>query len=518
MNEPPKITTDPPATAVTESDHERQLREMNDALLVASVRQHELAEQAQTAEAGLRQSEARFRELVEQVKDYAIFRTDLEGRAITWNEGVARVLGFAEGEFIGMDVTQAIFTPEDIAAGVPQQEIETATRTGTAHDDRWMRSKDGRRFFALGTTTALKDEQGRVVGFSKVMRDHTRLKRTEDALRHSEEQLRRAIDAAPIPVILHAEDGEVLQISRSWTELTGYRIEDIPTFDAWLGNAYGFGAEAVRERVRELFQGATGMVQVEFEILTRVRERHVWAFSASSPGILRDGRRFVVGMAVDITERKRAEEHTLMLLREVSHRSKNLLAVVQAVARQSSRAEDPKLFVQQFSARVACLAVSQDLLVQNDWRGVDVGDLVRAQLSHNDELIGSRIEIDGPPVRVNPAAAQSLGMAVHELATNAAKYGALSNDGGTVHVSWDVSAGGGAPRYCMSWRECGGPPVATPSRRGFGHTVIGRMVRHALDAEVTIDFAPAGLDWRISAPAAVVVEGATQPGPGRGSR
>ena len=518
MDEPPKITTDPPATAVTESDHERQLREMNDALLVASVRQHELAEQAQTAEAGLRQSEARFRELVEQVKDYAIFRTDLEGRAVTWNEGVARVLGFAEGEFIGMDVTQAIFTPEDIAAGVPQQEIETATRTGTAHDDRWMRSKDGRRFFALGTTTALKDEQGRVVGFSKVMRDHTRLKRTEDALRHSEEQLRRAIDVAPIPVIVHAEDGEVLQISRSWTELTGYRIEDIPTFDAWLGNAYGFGAEAVRERVRELFQGVTGMVQVEFEILTRARERRVWTFSASSPGVLRDGRRFVVGMAVDITERKQAEEHTNMLLREVSHRSKNLLAVVQAVARQSSREKDPFTFVQQFTARVAGLAASQDLLVQNDWRGVDVGDLVRAQLSPYDELIGSRIEIDGPPVRVKPAAAQTLGMAVLELATNATKYGALSNDGGTVCVSWDVVNSGGPARYRMSWRERGGPPAARPARLGFGHMVIGRMVEHALDAAVSFEYPSAGLEWQMSAPAAAVLERASEPESGRGSQ
>jgi PAS domain S-box-containing protein len=503
---------------VTESEHERQLREMNDALLVASVHQHELTEQAQRAEASLRESEARFREVVEHVKDYAIFRTDTDGRALSWNEGVARVLGFAEDEFIGTDVVQAIFTPEDIAAGVPQQEVETATRIGTASYDRWMRRKNGERFFALGTTTALKDEQGRVVGFSKVMRDHTRLKRAEDALRQSEEQLHRAIDDAPIPVIMHAEDGEVLQISRSWTELTGYRLEDIPTFEAWLGSAYGFGADAVRERVRELFQGTAGMVQVEFEIFTLAGERRVWTFSASSPGTLHDGRRFVVGMAVDITERKRAEEHTLMLLREVSHRSKNLLAVVQAVVRQTARGGDPNTFVQQFSARVAGLAVSQDLLVQNDWRGVDVGDLVRAQLSHHDELIGSRIEIDGPPVRVKPAAAQTLGMAVLELATNATKYGALSNDGGTVCVSWDVVNSGGPARYRMSWRERGGPPAAAPARLGFGHMVIGRMVEHALDAAVSLEYPSAGLEWQMSAPAAAVLEGANQPKSGRGSR
>ncbi len=222
-----------------------------------------------------------------------------------------------------------------------------------------------------------------------------------------------------------------------------------------------------------------------------------------------DARGRIVGaskIARDITERKRADEHTKLLLREVSHRAKNLLAVVQSVARLTGGVDDPKAFAERFSARLAGLAASQELLIQSDWRGVDVGDLVRAQLSHFRDLLGSRIALDGPSIQVSPPAAQTLGMAILELATNASKYGALSNNEGTVRVSWGVTANGGFPRYHMSWRERGGPPVAKPERQGFGHTVIVQMVEHALDAEVAVDHASAGLDWQMSAPSAAVVE------------
>ena len=132
--------------------------------------------------------------------------------------------------------------------------------------------------------------------------------RASAALRESEEQFRRAIEGAPIPVIMHAEDGEVLQISRTWTELTGYTPEDIPTFDAWLNRASGPGTNQVREHVRRLFRGDTRLIDAEIEVTTRPGGHRRWSFSASAPGTLRDGRLFIVGMALDITERKRVEE------------------------------------------------------------------------------------------------------------------------------------------------------------------------------------------------------------------
>jgi two-component system CheB/CheR fusion protein len=127
------------------------------------------------------------------------------------------------------------------------------------------------------------------------------------ALRTSEEQFRRAIEEAPIPVIMHAEDGEILQISRSWTELTGYTLADVPTFDAWLNQAYGEGADAVRSHVHALFAGEVPTLNIAFAIRTRSGELRHWSFSASSPGALGDGRRFIVGMALDVTEQTQAE-------------------------------------------------------------------------------------------------------------------------------------------------------------------------------------------------------------------
>ena len=128
------------------------------------------------------------------------------------------------------------------------------------------------------------------------------------ALAEGEEQLRFAIEVSPIPVIMHAEDGEVLRISRSWTELTGYTIEDRAILQTWLTKAYGYGGDDVRTAVKRLFESERPMRAVEFDVVTRGGDHRVWSFSASSPGALRDGRRFIVGMAEDITDRKHAEQ------------------------------------------------------------------------------------------------------------------------------------------------------------------------------------------------------------------
>ncbi len=152
-------------------------------VLVTDLTAQKHRETLDAAHTAVRDSEERYRTLVKQVQDYAIFRTDTEGRATTWNEGVRRVLGFEEDEFVGVDLEPAIFTPEDVQNGVAQAELRTAAREGSASNDRWMRRKDGTRFFAFGVTTALRDETGALLGFSKVMRDQTDRKRLEDELR-----------------------------------------------------------------------------------------------------------------------------------------------------------------------------------------------------------------------------------------------------------------------------------------------------------------------------------------------
>lgn len=220
-----------------------------------------------------------------------------------------------------------------------------------------------------------------------------------------------------------------------------------------------------------------------------------------------DGPYKMIGTAQDITERKAAEEHTHLLMREINHRSKNLLAVVQAIAQQMAKNSDSETFPQRFAERLAGLASSQDLLVKNYWKGVRLGELIVSQLSHYRHLIGGRILLHGGDLRIASGAAQNLGMALHELGTNAAKYGALSGDAGEVVIAWETMAGkDGEPDFVLSWTERNGPPVVPPARRGLGSFIVTRLFKHALSGDVVQDFAPEGVRWSIRAPASTIVE------------
>lgn len=207
----------------------------------------------------------------------------------------------------------------------------------------------------------------------------------------------------------------------------------------------------------------------------------------------------------DISARKARERHTNMLLREINHRSKNLLAVVQAVARQTV-ANSPNAFLTSFNERLQALAVSQDLLVKSHWRGVDLADLVHIELSRYSELIGARIHVSGSPVIVSAAAAQNLGMALHELATNAGKFGPLGGHVGRVDIGWTTDGDARAGRLHMHWIERGGPEVLPPSKTGFGTALTTDVLRIALNGSVRLDYNHEGIEWHLEAPLANIVE------------
>ena len=212
----------------------------------------------------------------------------------------------------------------------------------------------------------------------------------------------------------------------------------------------------------------------------------------------------VVGLtcaAVDITERKEGEAHLRLLMRELTHRSKNLLAVVQAMARQTARhAGSIDSFLDQFSARLQAVATSHDLLIQESWYGVSLAELVRSQLGHYLNRSGSQVSIDGQAVILKPEVAQNLGLALHELATNAAKYGALSVPTGKVSINWQRLVQPKGEGVQIVWAESGGPSVSPPERRGFGSLVIERNLARSLEAQVDLAFAPDGVTCRIVIP------------------
>jgi two-component sensor histidine kinase len=209
----------------------------------------------------------------------------------------------------------------------------------------------------------------------------------------------------------------------------------------------------------------------------------------------------MAGTAQDITERKEREEKEHLLMREINHRAKNMLSVVASIAHQTA-ARNPDDFVERFSERIQALSANQDLLVRSEWSGVEIADLVRAQLAHFADLIGSRIAVRGPKLRLNPASAQAIGLALHELATNAGKYGALSTDQGRVDISWEMAG----DTFAMSWTERDGPPVAAPQQRGFGSTVMEAMAERSLGGEVSLDYARSGIAWRLTCPAGTALE------------
>jgi two-component sensor histidine kinase len=341
--------------------------------------------------------------------------------------------------------------------------------------------------------------------------DVTERARADEALRESQARLRHAADAAGLTYVEVDFARGRLRTAENFASVMGYASPPEEAADTTAG------IRLLLDRVVPLDRPRVEAALQEFlagmrlgKIVYRVRgddqvERFIesmWSAESGPDG--KPVRAFATNL--DVTEVKRAEEHSNLLMAEVNHRAKNLLAVVQAVAQQTAKHADPATFVARLTDRIDSLTTSQDLLVQNNWQGVEVSRLVEGQLAHFKDLIGQRVLLMGPPARLTPAAAQGVGMALHELATNASKYGSLSNRVGRVHISWQVSDVP-TPTFTMRWLEEGGPKVAPPSRRGFGQMVIGRMAELAVDGAVEVEYRESGLSWKLSAPVAGSIEG-----------
>ncbi|HMF26114.1 MAG TPA: HWE histidine kinase domain-containing protein [Pseudolabrys sp.] len=217
----------------------------------------------------------------------------------------------------------------------------------------------------------------------------------------------------------------------------------------------------------------------------------------------------VIGLtcaAVDVTERKEGEAHLRLLLRELTHRSKNLLAVIQAMARQTARhVGSIEGFLSQFGARLQALAASHDLLVRESWYGASLAELVHSQLGAYLGGSAGQVSIEGPAIALKPEAAQNLGLALHELAINAAKFGALSVPNGRVAVTWSRRGSAAGNSVALDWREKSGPKVKARRKKGFGSMVIERNLARALDADVKLEFDPSGLHCQIVIPASQIL-------------
>jgi two-component sensor histidine kinase/integral membrane sensor domain MASE1 len=213
-----------------------------------------------------------------------------------------------------------------------------------------------------------------------------------------------------------------------------------------------------------------------------------------------------LALSANAATRQRHQEYAELVMLELSHRSKNLLAVVQGMAQQVARhSSNFEEFNAAFCTRLRALADTHDLLVQRDWRGAGLAEVMRTQLAPFQSAQATRLTFDGPPLTLTPKAAEQIGLALHELATNASKHGALSVAGGSVVVRWQMEGGGVDAAYLrIEWQESGGPAVGAPTRKGFGHMVITRLVPSALAGNASLDFSGDGLYWTLRVPSAAL--------------
>ena len=329
-----------------------------------SIVAHDVTEQRRAA-ADLAASEERFRLLVEGVADHALVMLGAKGEVASWNAGAERVEGWSTQEAMGQPYAM-FFTPEDREAGLPAAILAQARREGVFRGEGWRLRRDGARFRAAVTLTALHDEAGRLRGFAKVARD--------------------------------------------------------------------------------------------------------------------------------VTERRRAEEMRALLAREVDHRAKNVLAVALSLLRLTPR-DDAARFAASVEGRIAAMARAHSLLATGGWKGAELHALAEGELAAH----AGQVSLAGPCLSLAPDAVQPVAMLLHELATNAAKYGALGRAGGHVALHWAREAEGGLR---LDWRESGGPAVAAPGgRRGFGSRLMATLVGQQLGGEIVFDWRPDGLQCRITLPA-----------------
>lgn len=440
--------------------------------------------------------------------------------------------GFLEGTASPTATWVDRYIPEEDRVPVDEA-IQAAVRERRMFDlEHRVRRADGSLGWTHSRAVPLFDEQGRIVEWVGTATDITTRKRQETALRDAHETFRLLLEGSPFGLYVVDEDLRIAHATRRTEEGVFRNVRPIvgrPLSEV-MGVLWG---DALAREIVDHFRHtlATGEVYSSSRFVHRrhdldATEAYEWELHRVR---LPDGRWGVICHFFDSTELRtteqalrRSEERARLLLREVNHRSKNLLSVVMTIARHTSDGNSGD-FVERFDSRIRSLSVNQDMLIRNEWSGVDLEELLLAHLEPFVEARDGRVALRGPALHLTSAlATQSLGMAIHELATNAAKYGALARPGGHVELAWEiVEQAGDRPRLAMHWRESGGPRVAAPEHKGFGTIVLTSMLQYSLGAEVGLSYRPEGLEWTMRCPLTRITQSArpvTTNSPGRRRR
>ena len=431
--------------------------------------------------------------LVESSDD-AIIAKDLDGQVISWNPAAERLFGYTSAEMCGHSIRALL--PDDRLE--EEESILSRIRAGerVAQLQTRRRHKDGHLVDISVTVSPVRDAGGTIVGASKIARNIGPMLENQRRLRESEARLRMLADNIAQFAWIADATGKVVWFNKRWMDYTGLDPSQMPD-----ERRAAVLPEEYRAPVRERFELAvkTGEPWEDTFPLRGKDGELRWFLSRAQP--IHDEHDDTVwwfGTNTDITSQREQEEQIRLLLLEVNHRSKNMLSTIQALARRSNR-DEPGVMTR-FEDRVRSLAVNQDILVQRQWREVPLRELVDGQLQFAEGAAG-QIELDGPDLSLRPRAAEVVGMALHELATNSLKYGALSCPGGKVAIRWSRTKHG----FCLCWRESGGPPVTPPQRTGFGTRLICDVPRHNLSARVQLTYSRDGVAWTLECDEAQLV-------------
>jgi len=334
--------------------------------------------------------------------------------------------------------------------------------------------------------------------------------RAEAELKETEARLRLALEAASIGIFDHDLTNGVLRWDARTKELFGRSPEgQIRYEDAFLDGLHPDDRETTERAVQDAIdRTGPGVFDVEFRTISPLYGSTRWV-AARGRAVREHGRviRFI-GTVRDITGKKQAEEQLRVLHRELGHRLKNVLTLAQAIATQTLRnAPSIEQARNTLMARLVTMGRAQDVLIAGTVAGADILTVLSAALESHGGSQSNRFRLHGPGVRLNSSAALSLALVVHELATNALKYGALSVPQGNIKLMWDLRTNDRVPCLEMRWSEHAGPPVVVPNRRGFGSRLIARGLAGNVDGKVRLDYAPTGLVCTLTTP----LDGLTEP-------
>jgi PAS domain S-box-containing protein len=412
-----------------------------------------------------------------------------------YNAGYAAIAGERHPQLLGQKAAEAWPEAADWNRHVLDVVLAGGTLTYKEQPFALRRGGEVENVWFNLDYSPVPDEHGQPAGVLAVVVETTEGVRGQQALAESDARFRNLADHAPVMVWLTGPDGACVYLSRSWYELTGQTPETGLGF-GWLDAVHPDDAE----RVRGLFLAAHAQGE-PYNGEYRVRRHdgaYRWALDAATPRRGPDGRLLgYIGSVIDITERKDSEQQQNLLMREIDHRAKNVLAVVQAVLRLS-RADTAEGYREVVEGRIASLARAHSLLASNRWNGVELRHLLEEELAPYVAGQEQRLNLTGPSLLMSAELAQTLALVLHELATNAAKHGALSNSSGTIVISWQATA---ELALSLEWRETTGRKVRAPKRLGFGSELIRSSIRRQLGGEITKEWPATGMICHLTIPA-----------------